>query len=333
MEEQRLRICLWSSGWFQAMAALLCGAHHRQCVAQDPCMCSIVVSGVKSLSDCIVQAADVQAWLHLWVSLIPRSRLESEQNVYSLCSDLPDSEWCNRLRASKTLLMCFSLFLTRAGFVRELVKPQTALGGSGLADWYLLSDNRAGSVCQLPRLPSIRGPMGPDEPEEAQPGWQSAGRVTQRTVIRWDYMYKVCAASPQQTEPLWRAGARLFAGVRTASKKSRYRSFSVVFLPVVKLNWRFALFHSQDQAVSCQDNCREFQTLFLTVSCCFCSCPVLVSTIPLWGESQPWADPDGYLMSYISYPNCCCFPDRVNFLNRGFCFALWECTPATFIQT
>lgn len=43
----------------------------------------------------MVEAADIQAWFHLWVSLIPRSRLESEQNVSGLCSALRDSQWCS----------------------------------------------------------------------------------------------------------------------------------------------------------------------------------------------------------------------------------------------
>lgn len=61
MEEQCLRICLSSSGWFQATAALLFGAHQRQRMGQVPCMCLTVVFGVKSLSDCVAQVADIQA--------------------------------------------------------------------------------------------------------------------------------------------------------------------------------------------------------------------------------------------------------------------------------
>lgn len=80
---------------------------------------------------------------------------------------------------------------------------------------------------------------------------------------------------------------KVVAGVKTAATKSIYRSFLVAFLPVVKLNFRFALLHSQHYPDSCQDSCREFQTSFLIVSRCFCSSPVLVSTIPLRGESQP----------------------------------------------
>lgn len=62
---------------------------------QVPCLCSLVVLEVRSWSSYMMGAADIQTQFNFWVSFIPRSRLESEQNVYGLCSDLPDSQWCN----------------------------------------------------------------------------------------------------------------------------------------------------------------------------------------------------------------------------------------------
>lgn len=75
-------------------------------------------------------------------------------------------------------------FLQHPGSSCEVVPPQAALGGSGLAHRHLLPDHRAGSFCQLPGVPPLRHPLGPHQPPEAEPLRQPPGGAAQRAVIR-----------------------------------------------------------------------------------------------------------------------------------------------------
>lgn len=264
-------------------------------------------------------AADIQAWFNLWVTLIPRSRLESEQNVYGQCSALPDCQWCSTGWEQLGIHWCGFLFslLTHAGFVCELVKPQTALGGSGLADRYLLPDNWAWSLCQLPGVPPVRDPVGADQPSEAQPGWQSADRAAQRAVLGWDHLYKVCA--PQK---LSLQGEHFKLGLREAVwGESLLQELPGLFSVCCKVSLRICPF-----VFSVFPSLLSGQLWGLLFLCCL-MLPLLFSSS---GEphSSKLARSDIYWLIPMIWSALCpdplsLLPGRVNFLIRVFCFALW----------